>query len=156
MGCDIHCYAEIHKAFGDEPKKWYKLGYMFKYPYVEKDDIVIDHGDGDIHCVLTDRCYSGRNYGLFGILAGVRGEATPIAEPRGVPTDASEGYKKVLADWGVNAHTPSWYTLFELLKPKTYAKLSVSPEFQKAMLNLRKKLKEYNTKDIRIVFFFDN
>ncbi len=59
MGCDIHCYIEYKPAGSDH---WSDFG----------------------GCINP-----GRNYELFGKLAGVRREGPPIVEPRGLPEDAS-------------------------------------------------------------------
>lgn len=65
MGCDIHCYVE-HRDKGSE--HWYGFG---------------------------GRINPGRNYQMFGLLAGVRG-GTALVEPRGVPEnmayDARDDY----------------------------------------------------------------
>lgn len=58
MGCDIHCYIEYRQA-GES--RWQSFG---------------------------GRINPGRNYVLFGYLAGVRAMGPPIVEPRGMPPDA--------------------------------------------------------------------
>lgn len=71
MGCDVHMYCEVRDAEGawqlvDEPR-W-----------------------RDWRDRPTIQPYSNRNYSVFTILAGVRGDnAPPIAEPRGIPRDVS-------------------------------------------------------------------
>lgn len=73
---------------------------------------------------VAERFYRGRNYGTFAILADVRnsrrvfgagGEFDPIAEPRGVPRDASDFYIAEQWRWGVDGHSHSWFTIQELL-----------------------------------------
>ena len=54
-----------------------------------------------------------RNYNLFSILAGTRGECLPLYDPRGLPSDISDKAKKEYEDWGADAHTPSWLTTQE-------------------------------------------
>jgi hypothetical protein len=61
MGCDIHMYPEYRRRGSD----WW---------------------DG-----FTGRWHPGRDYALFGFLAGVRDDGPPVARPRGFPTDA--GYR---------------------------------------------------------------
>lgn len=62
MGCDIHCYVE----------------------YTEKEgSIPLD----DWQC-FGGKINPGRHYGLFGMLAGVRG-GTPVFAPRGLPSTYS-------------------------------------------------------------------
>ena len=54
-----------------------------------------------------------RNYNLFSILAGTRGDCLPLYNPRGLPSDISDMAKKEYEDWGADAHTPSWLTTQE-------------------------------------------
>ena len=59
--------------------------------------------------------YSGRNYELFGILAGVRDHNNDsIDDPRGLPEDVSEVTKKESDRWDGDGHSHSWLTLKEL------------------------------------------
>jgi hypothetical protein len=60
MGCDIHMYVE-HASRSDEPY-WRPLG---------------------------GRINPGRNYELFGFMAGVRGAGPSVIHERGMPTDAA-------------------------------------------------------------------
>jgi hypothetical protein len=78
MGCDIHVHTEV--KIGGE---WHHLG----HPNI------------------------GRNYSLFSKMAGVRNyspEETPLAEPRGLPEDATFLTKFDYKHMGADAHTPSW------------------------------------------------
>jgi len=57
----------------------------------------------------------GRNYELFGILAGVRRQwRDPIDNLRGIPEDVGDHVLACYEDWGIDAHSPTWYTLREL------------------------------------------
>jgi hypothetical protein len=78
MGCDIHPHIEFHRGTDDQGKE---LWWEFCEPYL------------------------GRNYNLFGLMAGVRGFQKAIFEPRGVPENIS---------WGVVDD----YTLFITDDPK--------------------------------------
>lgn len=99
MGCDIHCYLEYREHNG----KW-------------DNDHVYTNKRGEFELLPV---YYERDYELFAILAGVRSdEIKPIVEPRGIPEDINEEIKKIYDNWGINAHTPSWYTLKELLNNK--------------------------------------
>jgi hypothetical protein len=106
MGCDIHDYCEIRQDDGS----WEKTGNVFPYPYYNENS-------GEKSC---DSPYDWRNYVLFGVLAGVRGEFPPICEPRGVPSDASEGYKAIVERWRGDGHSHSYFTLQELLDYPLY------------------------------------
>lgn len=61
--------------------------------------------------------FSGRNYGVFGWLAGVRNysQVGPLAEPKGLPGDVSFRLRAESDDWDLNGHSHSWFTLAELL-----------------------------------------
>jgi hypothetical protein len=70
--------------------------------------------------------YIGRNYDLFAILADVRngrgfagvptgGGFNPIADPKGIPEDASAGYRWEAERWDSDGHSHSYFTVRELL-----------------------------------------
>lgn len=134
MGCDIHMWAEVLTNYNDTPR-WNAVGSAFPYAYYregEPSTVAFYKGDGDApdetfehNQVMTAHPYSGRNYNLFAILANVRnghgfaGSDTgdgfvPMAEPRGVPDDATDFYKHQVEEWGGDGHSHSWATLGEL------------------------------------------
>lgn len=92
MGCDIHIYAEVRTGNGE----WHLVEENAK--------------------PLVIRC--DRNYYLFAMLAGVRGGRgiVPFSEARGVPPDASDGYRRLAEEQG--EHSFSHWTLEELLQQK--------------------------------------
>lgn len=98
MGCDIHLYVER------------KVGEIWeacdKWQLDNLENTTVDY---------PDRFYTGRNYELFAILAGVRNryDVYPIVEPRGIPGDVSSNIAQEYESWGFDAHTPSWLTLAE-------------------------------------------
>ncbi len=95
MGCDIHFYVE-HKVDG----VWQQAF----TPDAESER-------------KGKYWYHGRNYALFGLLAGVRNKnITPLSEPRDLPPDLSEGLKEEWRNWEGDGHTPSYFLLSELLK----------------------------------------
>jgi len=49
-----------------------------------------------------------RNYDLFSLIAGIRGNEKPISEPKGIPEDVSEIVKAEFKSWEEDAHTPTW------------------------------------------------
>ena len=101
MGCDLHLYCEIQRDDGT----WeHAQG-------VKKDD------DSQVPDVpYPDRIYSGRNYELFGWLAGVRCPENQEFEEKGFPDDASPEVARIFASWGNDAHTPSWIYVDDILK----------------------------------------
>jgi hypothetical protein len=113
MGADIHLYVE-KKVDG----KWIAQGEFTREEAEEDGSRGYISGGRDF--------YSGRNYDLFAILANVRngrgfagvktGEGfNPIAEPKGVPEDASDEYKAISENWGCDGHSHSYLTIRELL-----------------------------------------
>lgn len=114
MGCDIHFYAEKRNV---DTGKWELIG------EAQREDL----GDGDVDIFHEGLSfYNGRNYDLFAILADVRnghgfagiktgGGFVPIAEPRGIPEDASEDCRLLCEHYGVDGHSHSYHTLRQLL-----------------------------------------
>jgi len=104
MGTDIHVATEVRRGGAWHPAdKW------------KDDDGYLSNYDSAV--------YTGRNYDLFAMLAGVRngrgfaGVATgsgfePLAEPRGIPDDVSD----VVGRWARDGdHSHSYATVAELL-----------------------------------------
>jgi len=102
MGCDIHFYVE-RKIDG---------------VWVQQFDPTIE--DPTNHPARWSKYwFHNRNYMLFGLLAGVRNdEITPLADPRGVPSDMSSSLSSEWNDWSGDGHTPSYFTLPELLEAR--------------------------------------
>ncbi len=101
MGCDIHATIE-RRVYLDEDRT--------EHPDWE------NAGDPLI----------GRNYELFAVLAGVRNSygIKPIAEPRGVPDDASTIVDAWKDYWKGDGHNHSWLSLKEL-KEFEYSKQEI-------------------------------
>ena len=95
MGCDIYVHLE---HYNKESKRWENLS-LYK-----KDT------DGTFKSVDV---YDGRDYELFGILAGVRSCSNPFIYPRGLPDDLSCEVLNKYGD-GEYFHTPTWYDYCEL------------------------------------------
>jgi hypothetical protein len=89
MGCDIHAHLEI---------LWQE--------------------DGQESCWLYYTPLSiNRDYRLFARMANVRnyrGEVTPIAAPRDLPTNISQMTRIRASLWGDDGHSHSWLSLEEL------------------------------------------
>ena len=65
----------------------------------------------------------GRNYVLFGHIAGVRQPANSYIEPRGLPDDISIITKLSFNHWKEDGHTMSWLYASEMLNAiRCYAK----------------------------------
>ncbi len=155
MGTDIHWYSETRRD-----GKWecdqadsYKTG---KYSLREMDYFY----DND------------RNYLLFGLLAGVRRDVPWGWAEKGFPDDASDEVRVIYAEWGSDAHTPSYLTRAELreklaeLVPEC-AKALIGPDHPDQLEQLKHLTYWLNTlidtlvsdvpdTDQRIVFWFDN
>jgi hypothetical protein len=63
-----------------------------------------------------------RNYQLFAKMAGVRGDERPIAEPRGLPSDATELTKYDCRQWDRDGHTHSYLTAEEIYQLMEWGK----------------------------------
>lgn len=100
----------------EDPRQWWGPGLCMRaYPCDGPND---DGCFGDMcpTCAGHKRnlwWYRNRNYSLFAILAGMRNEyqATPIAEPRGLPINAS----RTVTDHHSWDHSASWLLLSEVL-----------------------------------------
>jgi hypothetical protein len=127
MGCDIHLFTEIKKSINSQDK-WVNADNWRYNPYYQEGN---DEGERMLN---IDSLYSGRNYELFGILAGVRDHNNDsIDDPRGLPEDVSEVTKKESDRWDGDGHSHSWLTLKELreyqgLHPVVKREGFISPE----------------------------
>lgn len=95
MAADIHLYVE---HYNKESKRWENISLYKKSSECKFSPVDI---------------YDGRDYELFGLLAGVRSMIDPFVLPRGVPNDMSCEVSKVYGD-GKYWHTPTWYDYCEL------------------------------------------
>ena len=127
MGCDIHLFTEIKKSINSQDK-WVNADNWRYNPYYKEGS---DDGEEMLH---VESLYSGRNYELFGILAGVRDPNNDaIDDPRGLPEDVSSVTKKASDRWDGDGHSHSWLTLRELkeyqgLHPVVKRSGFISPE----------------------------
>jgi len=106
MGCDIHIYTEKKRK-----DKWLCCDYYTVNHWYDEDDTDEDSWEQPFN--HTD-FYDGRNYELFGALAGVRREDISHISPKGFPDNASKECLEDFTQWGSDAHTPSWLTLTQL------------------------------------------
>ena len=105
MGCDIHLFSEKKKSINGEDK-WVNADYWEINPYFETDKT-----EQELDIVSI---YDNRNYDLFNILAGVRGNGPSISQARGLPNDVSSIVKKESDRWDDDGHSHSYFTLAEL------------------------------------------
>lgn len=110
MGCDIHMVAE-HRKDG----RWTRV----LPPEHAWDPWLVEQNWLDD---ARQEWFHNRNYALFGVLAGVRGDGPPIAEPRGLPGDVGEEVRAMIDNDGRDSdvywlgdHSFSWLTLDEIL-----------------------------------------
>lgn len=95
MGCDIHVFCE---RYNKESKRWENLSLYKKNEGGTFKEVNV---------------YDGRDYQLFGLLAGVRSIINPFVIPRGIPDDLSCEVSKKYGD-GEYYHTSTWYDYCEL------------------------------------------
>lgn len=187
VGTDIHMYMEYRK--GDGPWKIQRAprctrcngtGWQEEQQFVSEENghpegtilIKIDcwlcDGTGRVHIhrdeennLVGGRVFYGRNYVLFGALAGVRGDRAPLIEPRGMPPDPSPEYTE-LAAWS-DAHSHSWLSLTDvaaiLIEEDTDQfglDIGWHPTFMEVVRRMERIAKVLGPDNVRIVFFFDN
>lgn len=146
MGCDIHLFAERRDG-----GIWVPLHPISSASWQEDSARMRDLDPG-------------RDYCLFGVLAGVRREAGPegpLATP-GIPDDASEEYRNIVDWWSIDGHSHSHATLSTLLAHDWTTVTDDWPWANKDWTDLladlagQAKTAELTTDDVRLVFFFDN
>jgi hypothetical protein len=144
MGCDIHFYVErkVNGVWEAVPDEHGPI-----HPY---------YSENNQNEALNINCWTvARNYSLFGILAGIRSNIEPINDPKGMPGDVSPFVKEEHLKWGNSAHTPSFFTLQELLnvKDEDYSiYLEVDPVNYKRFLNGEKEdLIGYYSRDMELI-----
>lgn len=108
MGCDIHMFGEVRDK---KTGKWVSTD-VWKPSKYEDDE-------GRLTIPYHQRIYTHRNYNLFAWLADVRngtwGEhIPPIADPKGLPEDASPEVANEAERWNGDGHSHSYFTLAEL------------------------------------------
>jgi hypothetical protein len=165
MGCDVHFFTErktssnnyggpkdlsedrnikIEEIIDDRPieERW-----------VSADEWEFDYGYWNIP--YSKEFYNKRNYYLFSILAGVRGDEKPIAYQRGIPKDCSYGYLYMTKQWRGDGHSHSYFTLKELLEVDWG---SYNKEYISEFMETIEKMKSIDSdpQKVRCVFFFDN
>ena len=132
MGCDGHFYIEVVEKFAG--------GHTTNKEYVM--------------CV-AERVWFGRNYILFGLMAGVRGGRT-LFEPKGLPENMSSDVARASKEWGSDGHSHSWLSIDELWKVKEeYEEEEKRHVYLDAILAMMMELETENCIP-RLCFFFDN
>lgn len=97
--------------------------------------------------------YDGRDYELFGILAGVRGSHTPISYPKGFPFNVSNEVLQDYDSWESVAHSASWLTFDEIYNSRfDYDNHSL----KQIALDMLSAKRVQQAEDVRIVFWFDS
>jgi hypothetical protein len=174
MGCDIHIFVERKNKNTD---KWEEF---------TEDHFTLDDFDKKyLKKEKGNKPFDWRNYSMFAFFAGVRNydHCTPLAVPKGVPTNLSEEVRGQL--WEDDGHSESYLTLRELkefdydkefwnrrvtkqLSENSWTGAGLAEEGERKVMTYRKNLGELyfthleelsqlgNLDDVRIVFFFDN
>ena len=105
-----------------------------------------------------------RSYELFGIMAGVRGDETPVAHPRGIPEDATTLTKFSYAQWDCDAHHPSHLDSLEVTEViKRFFQKSIWDQtdwfgflFGGSWSGFHEYPEDGEVEDFRFIFWFDN
>lgn len=153
MGCDIHTFVETKTFRNQRDNKINNVLDEYSDELLEWETVGKEEGT----------YYSERNYYVYAMLADVRnydGGVIPISQPKGVPKDASEIYKKYSDDWNGDGHSHSYFTLSELSLDVNYADYNqdMLDKFYKLIDNMKSIQKELglSSDDVRFVFLFDN
>ena len=111
----------------------------------------------------TDQPYNGRNYTLFGVLAGVRDNYMHMISDglRGLPIDVSKEIYDLSDECDIDGHSHNYLYLDEIIDSEYYGMsddrlddIGLGTHFFRTTVNSLLELGD--TKDIRIVFWFDN
>lgn len=162
MGCDIHLWTEVRRN-----GKWETAGAWVENRYYESEDNESVYNRPRIR----EEFYGSRNYSLFALLAGVRGEhpdAPPLAPDRGLPADVSAEVQKYSDLMAGDGHSHTYLTLREILdfaygngygqrgenRFADYSKEFAEETIRK--LTVLAKDPALTADDVRIVFWFDN
>jgi hypothetical protein len=110
-----------------------------------------------------DSPYNGRNYTLFGALAGVRNRGVRLISDRdrGLPKDVSKEIRQLSEKYGIDGHSHNYLYLYEILSSKYYSMTDHDlDEFGLGTYFFRNSVEQLlklgDPKDVRIVFWFDN
>jgi hypothetical protein len=115
MGCDIHTYREKYVD-----GKWLSAD-----PWEASD-----YGDDEKRNEIPyeKRAYTGRNYNLFGLLAGVRNREDNFSlKQRGLPFDVSPEVQQDAAEWYSDGHSHSYLYLHELRSLRAWVDVRMIP-----------------------------
>ncbi len=150
MGCDIHIYEE-----GFKDGVWHLIkGDTNPNLDPDKDEY--------------EEFWEGRNYTLFGLIAGVRDSGARAFDAVGFPDDAAPETKEAYSWWGGDCHTPSHLyfeelTDFVMNKREKYTKFYYPNDdwvdwtfdiLEEWVQQMGYDVKGYD--DIRLVFWFDS
>ena len=111
----------------------------------------------------TDKPYTGRNYSLFGALAGVRDNSMELIADmdRGLPDDVSDELCNIFDEWGMDAHSANYLYVDEIMDSYYYKMsdsdlddLGLGTYFFRDVVDAL--LEIGDPKDVRLVFWFDN
>lgn len=138
MGCDIHMWAETRSGPdspwtlvpGDPEEIAKEIAKINGYRKPTDSPELSTAWDGEIERIPMQEAqvYTSRNYGLFGILAGVRWRAPHQFPKKGVPDDASPEYKAEVANWDADGHSHSYLSLKELVEWPHWHEIASSQE----------------------------
>lgn len=127
--------------------------------------------EGSIQWQHMNQPRIGRDYELFEMIAGVRGDGLGVVVPTGVPMDASRMTAFDYGVWGSDAHSAGWLTWDEIRevekRHKVHMKKHLLPHncgfcSQLGYLFGDSVTTEYvedlpdGLQDVRLIFWFDN
>lgn len=142
MGCDIHLVVERKEIYDwiavHIPEGW---------------SLLPGHGR---HQDWASPLCRARNYERFSALAGVRGNGP---KPRGVPDDAAQTTRYMIAKYGPDGHSHSWLPLdkaTEIFLQTERADLGNFERQYPASTYFNVESEDMGMAEWRVVFWFDN
>jgi len=157
MGCDIHIFPEYRKKTGNKRlDNLYNILNNSDWKYLYKSEII--YPEKKWYWPENYYAFWSRNYGLFGILAGVRSCVNPIIPLRGLPSNISKKTKNRYMECKSDYHSETWYYLSELLDIN-WKKYRVGCKLFKKYLKRLQRFADKNKisyNDVRLVMWFDN
>jgi hypothetical protein len=128
LGTDIYWFVE---RYDSDDERWHVIDGRF--PSLAEN--------------ISPIVFVGRDYDLFGLLAGVRGRTKPLFAPRGLPDDVNIIIRAVFEEGREDYVAPSWLTLAELEKVSDAAPI---------IGGTARAIREHgHGEPIRVIFWFD-
>lgn len=117
MGCDEHMFVERMRKGVWVPVRPPETNYWSLYTQEQSAlETFAENMEEDPFPTFAPEWNFGRDYRAYGHLAGVRVRDIMFKRPAGLPRDVSPVIALMYEDWGMDAHSATFYTLKELVR----------------------------------------